>query len=300
MSLTRHHRGSSVRRVRFGGENLLFSASKTVKIYDLDAGKSVRKIVNGPASTRVYSMAIVDNHLLCTGDDEGTFRLWDYRAHRPAAMEIKECQDFISDFDIDSGKKIVLASSGEGTLTSFNIRAKKMDVQSELFNAGLTAVNFLESRSKVIVGAEDGFINIFNLGEYGICSDKYPIHSQVCIESIGVLSDSIIAVGSSDGHTRILSILPNKQLSTLFRHEGAIESISVQHITNKICSTDSNVVKVATFTELEPSSSESEKKEDSDDSDSEDTKSKGKRKKTAKNAGAKRGRSAFFNDLIDD
>ena len=242
-------------------------------------------------------MAIVDNHLLCTGDDEGTFRLWDYRANRAAAMEMKECNDFISDLDVDSVHKIVLATSGEGTLTAFNVRAKKLETQSEMFENGFSCVRFKDDKEKVFVGCEDGYIN-FSINEYDKIIDRTNTHSG-SVEAMEILGPDnyqplMIAVGGSDGQTRIMTIFLKRQLTVLFRHDCPVESISIQKSTGKIASIGSNVVKVANFQEVESSDSsddekEVKKKESNEDSDRVTIGKKG--------SSGDRPRNSFFSDL---
>lgn len=55
-------------------------------------------------------------------------------------MELKECEEFISDMTIDKNHKLLLATSGEGTLTVFNIRQKKLLLQSELFDSEMLSL----------------------------------------------------------------------------------------------------------------------------------------------------------------
>ena len=279
---------------------MLISAAKTVKLYDLDAGKSIRTINNSTDNTHVYSMAVIDENVLCTGDDEGYFRLWDYRSNNsPPAMELKETSQHISDFDVDSEQRNVLASCGDGSISCFNIRAKKLvPPQSELDESEYTCLRFLESKQKVVVGSENGKVLIFNVGEYGYRSDVFPVCSSGSVDRIEVLSDSVIAAGTSDGRTRILNILPNKQLSVLFNHDDQVESISVQQSTTQVASIAGNTVKVASFVEVESSSSEESdagKKGKHSDSDS-DQEYKPKKKK--KSSADPSGRSAFFSDLF--
>ena len=165
MDLKRHHKGSPIRKVRFSGSELLVSAAKTLKILDLNTGQVLRKIDN--SGQKIYSMLIIDGYLLCIGDDSGLFKVWDYRIDRGIYMESNECEGYISDLDIDDSKRTVLATSGEGTLSAFNIRAKRMEHQSELFDAGFQSVRYMEDKGKVVVGTEDGAINIFNVNEWG-------------------------------------------------------------------------------------------------------------------------------------
>ena len=51
------------------------------------------------------------------------------------AMDLKESEEFISDLAVDSQFKTLLATSGEGTLTAINLRKKKLEMQSELFDS---------------------------------------------------------------------------------------------------------------------------------------------------------------------
>lgn len=268
LSLEKHHKGAAIRKLRFADETTLVTAAKTLKLYDLDQGKLIRKIDNG--GQKIYSLLVIDNFLLCTGDDEGCFKLWDYRVKRGVAMEMSESEDYISDFDIDDAKRIVLATSGEGTLSAFNIRAKRLEPpQSELFDAGFQAVRYLESKKKVVVGAEDGALNIFNVGEWGNISDRFPLFGSTgrnkgkcsadCIETV---SESVIVVGCSDGLVRAVNILPNKVIQNIATHDSGVETVVTQPSTNTIASTDGNVVKLCSFEVVESDDSDSDSDDD--------------------------------------
>ena len=51
------------------------------------------------------------------------------------AIDLKESEEFISDLAVDSQFRTLLATSGEGTLTAINLRKKKLEMQSELFDS---------------------------------------------------------------------------------------------------------------------------------------------------------------------
>jgi WD40 repeat protein len=268
MTLRKHHKGSAIRKVIFGDDSLLFTAAKTVKIHDVESGKTIRRIGTTATESRVYSMCVIDKYLLATGDDSGVFRLWDYRTSRGVAMELKEFDDYISDLDVQSDKRLVLASSGDGTIAAFNVRAKRMEPpQSELFEAGFNCILSLDARNKVLAGSDEGVINIFNKNQLGNISDRYPIDSDVSIERMLALGDSLVAVGCSDGKTLLVNILPNKVVKEIFTHDLPVESLSVQRSTNTIASLDSNVVKVARFEEKEEPDSDASDDSDGDDED---------------------------------
>lgn len=260
----------------------------------------IRKIDNGGA--KIYSILVADDYLLCTGDDEGCFKVWDYRVKRAVAMELKECEGYISDLDIDAAKRIVIATSGEGTLSAFNIRAKRLEPpQSELFDAGFQSVRFLEARNKVVVGAEDGALNIFNVSEWGNISDRFPLYGNTgrnkgfcSLDCIEVIAESIIAVGATDGILRAVNILPNRVLQNITTHDTPIETLAVQSLSKTIASSDANTIKLISYEEIESEESDSE-----DDSDSDAEGGKKKRKKNKKFKKSDLPTNSFFSDLAE-
>lgn len=299
-----HHRGNPVRKLDFTPENWLVTASKTIKIFDLEKKKRVRKLVGGKC--KVYSLLVVDNYLLATGDDDGCFRLYDYRTHPDApVMEIKPCEDYISDLDVDVGNRMVVATSGEGTLTAFNIRARKIDqTQSELFDSAFNCVRILDTRGKVIVGA-GGVINIFNWKEWGNISDRFPIKKTTNIESIALLDPTHILFGDGDGRTRVASILPNEVLSTVFVHRSPVECVRVDLENQIAVSCAGNEIKRASFSPIESDDDDDDEgNDDSSSSDSNDDEGKGKKNKKKKKSKnnkknkKKKNVNDFFKDLM--
>jgi hypothetical protein len=57
-------------------------------------------------------------------------KVWDKRrAIQKPVAEYKEMDEFVSSMITDSGSRLLVCTSGEGTLTAFNTRAKKMEGQ---------------------------------------------------------------------------------------------------------------------------------------------------------------------------
>uniref|UniRef100_A0A6P6XTI3 Autophagy-related protein 13-like n=2 Tax=Dermatophagoides pteronyssinus TaxID=6956 RepID=A0A6P6XTI3_DERPT len=243
----KYHRGNPIRKIRFH-QNRMFSISKSIKITDLQTQKLIRKISNG--KKKIYSLLVIDDYLVCIGDDDGNFKCWDYRIERPIHMSLNECDNYISDLDIDSNRQFVFATSGEGTLSAFNIRSRRLEPpQSELFDAGFQSVRYLEEKNKVIVGCEDGVINIFNNREWGNISDRYPIrHNNAGTSSIDcmeVIDDeqNFLIFGTSDGSMEIISLFPHQHHQTLIDNQlQGIECIDVNQITNRIIGTTENQI----------------------------------------------------------
>lgn len=246
----RHHKGSSIRKLRFW-DNLLFSAAKTIKVTDLNTLQVTRKLDNDKA--KIYSLLVADNYLVCAGDDEGNFKAWDYRVDRPIHMSLCKCEGFISDLDIDSTRRIVVASSGEGTLTAFNLGARKMEEpQSELFDSGFQCVRFAEEKHKVVVGSEDGVLNIFNQNQWGNISDRFPVKQNKtgecsidCMEMFG--EENFLVMGCSDGSLQAVSLFPNKALNVISKFNAGVESCDVHQINKQVVATSEDNVKVFSY-----------------------------------------------------
>ena len=62
------------------------------------------------------------------------------------AMDLKENDEFISDLGVDKHSKTVLATCGDGTLTVVNLRRKKLELQSELFDSEFLSLAIVKVR----------------------------------------------------------------------------------------------------------------------------------------------------------
>ena len=69
--------------------------------------------------------------------------MWDLRTQK-AVMEATENEDFISDMAIEKNKRILVATSGDGTVSAFDIRKHKLKVQSELFESDFMSLAIMK------------------------------------------------------------------------------------------------------------------------------------------------------------
>ncbi|KAH9508247.1 WD domain repeat-containing protein 55 [Bulinus truncatus] len=256
-----HHK-KTCRALRFSEDGRrLFSASKDKSIYcvDVETGKLKRKIKNAHESP-IYSMVLTGDTFVATGDDDGVLKVWDMRTKK-ATMELKECEEFISDMIVQDNK-IILAASGEGTLTAFNIRRKRMDCQSELFDSELICLAKMKGGKKLVCGTGEGVLNIFNWGEWGNISDRFPCDEQQ-IDSMVPITDDVMCVGTNDGFIRAVHILPNRVLGVVGQHSGnfPIEALSMtaDRIFIASCSHD-QLVKFWNINELKTQTVDTSKK----------------------------------------
>lgn len=226
--MTLNHHRKSCRAVKFSSEgDILFTASKdkSIQVVDMETGSVSSKIAKAHDSP-IYTIFPVDQYLLASGDDDGEVKVWDFRRQTPI-MALKECEEYITSFALSKDKRLLLATSGEGTLSAFSIRSRKMDLQSELFDSEFLSCAIVKDETKAIVGSGDGALNIFNWGEWGNISDRFPGHP----ESIGcmlAIDDDIVCTGSEDGKIRAVQLFPNRFLGIVGTHNGySVENMSI-------------------------------------------------------------------------
>jgi hypothetical protein len=76
-------------------------------------------------------------------------------------MTFKRFEEFVSSFcKVDD--KTLLASSGEGTVQSFDLRYRKPDIQSEVYNSELNCLGTVRGGDKVVAGAGSGNLYLFS------------------------------------------------------------------------------------------------------------------------------------------
>ncbi len=104
-------------------------------------------------------------------------------------------------------------------MTVYNVRKKKMQIQSELMDSDLTACRIvkvsigkipqtnydecvmLQDGSKVVCSTMEGVLYFFNWKEFGNMSDRFPGHPGG-IECLERLNESLIVTGCEDGKIR--------------------------------------------------------------------------------------------------
>lgn len=153
----------------------LFSGSrdKSIMVTDFETGK-LKRFWDKAHDEPIYTITVVDENLVASGDDDGTVRLWDARVKgNEPIFSLKEVEDFISSIITNHAKKLLVCTSGDGFITTLNIAAKKMSVQSEPYEEELTCAGIYRNESKVVVGSSKGNFYTFNWGEFGYHNDAF-------------------------------------------------------------------------------------------------------------------------------
>jgi len=199
------------------------------------------------------------SNVISAGDDDGAVFVWDTRTSDAPVFSSFDCEQYISDIDGKfEARRLMVCTSGEGTLTAYDLRAKRMiEPQSELFEAGFQCVKLVDSNKKVVIGGEDGAVYVFNQNEWSHTSGKYAISSDLrnrgkcSIDSIDKLPDTdIFLAGCSDGKMRSLTLWPHNIIGEIsLCKKSPIESLHVSPVEgqNQIVVSGENYINIVEF-----------------------------------------------------
>ena len=103
----------------------------------------------------------MDSNLSVTGDEDGFVKMWDSRQDSgTSVMTYKRFDEFVSSF-LKMDDNHLLASSGEGTIQSFDLRTRRPDIQSEVYESELNCMATVRSGTKLCVGGGAGSLYLF-------------------------------------------------------------------------------------------------------------------------------------------
>jgi len=256
-----------------------------------------------------------DGKILVTGDDDGFVRGWDPRAGMKRTFSLEEHGDFVSDICCVEAQKTVLVTSGDGTLTTYDVRKGKALLMSDTLDDDLLSVVSIKDNTRVVCGSASGALEIFEWGMFGRPEERYLGHPE-SVDTICAVDEATICTGSSDGLIRIVSIQPNHLAGALGEHDGAIECVRVSAHTDRVysCGHD-NLIRTWSLGDDEDDEDEKEKNggrkrgaeneedddddDDSDDSDEPPKKRQKKKKKKGKqsHSGKLSKKEVFFDGL---
>ncbi|KAM4747304.1 WD repeat-containing protein 55 [Rhinophrynus dorsalis] len=200
-----------------GQQLFTVSKDKSVNIYSMEEGK-LNKRISKAHDSPLNTLLLIDENLFATGDDNGMVKVWDLRRDK-AIMEMKNHEEYISDMTIDQNKKILLTSSGDGTLGVFNIKRRRFELLSEYQNGDLTSVAIMKRGKKVACGSSEGTIYLFNWNGFGATSDRFAVKAE-SIDCMIPITDNVVCTGSMDGVIRAINILPNRVIGRVGQHPG--------------------------------------------------------------------------------
>lgn len=206
----------------------LFSGSrdKSIMVTDVETGK-LKRFWEKAHDEPIYTITVVDEYLVASGDDDGTVKLWDSRVKgNDPIFSLKEVEDFISCIITNNQKKLLVCTSGDGYVTTLNIGSKKMFVQSEPYEEELTCAGIYRNESKVVVGSSKGNFYTFNWGEFGYHNDAFTGPSTP-ISLMIPITERIAITAGEDGVVRAMHLVPGRILGIVGQHSLAVEAMDI-------------------------------------------------------------------------
>ena len=174
----------SVRCVAFAGDSgkLLCSGSldKSLLFSDIGAnGKEAWKQAGAHDAGLDCATRLSDN-IVATGDEEGDVKIWDIR-QKKCTSEISEHSDIVYSIETYEKKdtKTLFSTSGDGTLGVHELR---MNGKCSFVRASddqedeLLSLQVIKGGKKVVVGTQEGILDIWSWGTWGDISDRMPGH----------------------------------------------------------------------------------------------------------------------------
>ncbi|KAI8804662.1 WD40-repeat-containing domain protein [Cladochytrium replicatum] len=198
-----------------GSEILSGSKDKSLKLVDTSTGALISEALNAHEAALNFVLPLT-NKLVASADEVGGVKIWDTSSWKEV-MRYKENVDFISELSYVSHKKTLLAASGDGCLSIFDIRKQKPVKVSENQDEGLLSVAVVRNFKKAVVGTEEGVLEIFSWGDWGDCTDRFPGHPS-SIDSICKIGEDTIATGAGDGVIRLIGLFPNRLIGVIGAH----------------------------------------------------------------------------------
>jgi len=209
-----------------GASLLTISKDKTFRILDTETWAVKTKYVKCHDSP-LYSCASLDTNISVTGDEDGFVKMWDNRLGDTSVMTFKRFDEFVSSF-LMMDEHHLIAASGEGTIQSFDLRHKKPDIQSEMYDGELNCMGTVRSGSKLVVGSGTGQLYLFSKDQYGLHSDQFPGHPDG-VNALLPITDNVLITGCEDGNVRAVHLYPHRFLGVVGHHEDEfpIEKLDV-------------------------------------------------------------------------
>jgi WD40 repeat protein len=216
---SKHSGGASCRALQFSLDGtLLYTIGSDRRLQVLNASGQQTRVFEDAHDDSINKMHLLSEHILATGDDSGSVKVWDTRLDAGAVMEWKVHEDFVSAFAFSEEKSTLLSCGGDATLAVYDLRNAKNTSRSDDQESELQCVEIIKNGKKVVAGTQDGVVLIFSWDRWGDCSDRHPGHPE-SIDCMLKVDESTVLTGSSDGLIRCLGLFPHKLVGVIGDHE---------------------------------------------------------------------------------
>lgn len=174
-----------------------------------------------------------DSLKLSVGQEDGVVSLWDARKKSLAHKTyFGEQSDYISDMCYNPRTECLVSTCGDGTLAVYDFRKGKfMERSDDTADDDMLCCTMAKGNTKIVVGSQEGVVNLFSWGHFEDCSDRFPNGHPDSIDCMVSFSDTQVITGCGDGTLRLVSILPNRVRAEIgdIESEGNVHCMALSH-----------------------------------------------------------------------
>ncbi|CAH1733012.1 WD repeat-containing protein 55 homolog [Aphis gossypii] len=207
----------------------IYSACKdnNVSVSDVETGQLKAYFEEAhTAGSFVTALSFIDENVFATGGKDGVVNVWDIRASG-CRFSLKKSEDSIDSMITinDSNNQPTLAcTTGDGTLTIFDLSTKKIVIQSEPYKSVLTSCVTMKQKTKVVCGTGVGSLITFNTGDFNAFHEEFPCFDKdAAVTRLVPLTENIIINALDNGNIRATHLFPNSHLGIVGQHQNKID-----------------------------------------------------------------------------
>ncbi|KAE8010306.1 hypothetical protein FH972_006688 [Carpinus fangiana] len=218
----RAHSDQSCRAARFidGGSAIATcSPDRSILTVDVVTGSPKYRLENAHCDP-ISRLINLDETTIATGDDEGCIKVWDTRNRKRSCCNTFHAhRHYISDitFCSEGSKLKLLATSGDGSLSVYDIRENKVQAQSEFSGHDLLSVVIMKDGHRVVCGSQIETLLLYSWGCFKDCSDRFRLYRN-SVGALLKLDEDTIITGSEDGLISLVGMLPNRIIQPIAEH----------------------------------------------------------------------------------
>lgn len=170
--------------------------------------------------------------------------MWDFRLTKPQIAKFNDQDDIINSFS--TWKNSLLAASGDGTLAAYDMYKRKMRICSETMHSELLSLTV--TKRFTYVGAADGYVEVFNNGEFGNIVERVETPLIMGVEQLETLRDDLLlaAASTQEDGMRFIHVNPNKSLGGICYPDG-IDLLAKTHDLSFLLVTSADGTKLNAF-----------------------------------------------------
>ncbi|MCX6376588.1 MAG: TIR domain-containing protein [Armatimonadetes bacterium] len=200
------------------------STDKTVRVWDIEAGKCMAKLEGHAGYVSGVAMT-PDGRLAVSSSADKTVRVWNIEAGKCKA-KLEGHADYVLCVAVTSDGRVAVSGSADGTVRVWDIEAGKCKATLEGHTNAVFGVAVTPDGRLAVSGCIHGTVRVWDI-EAGKCMAKLEGHSHAVL-GVAVTPDGRLAVsGSADSTVRVWNIEAGKCTATFEGHTENVSGVAV-------------------------------------------------------------------------